>query len=50
MDVEKPQDLRARTKQFALRVMRLADALGEGRSTGVICRQLIRTARKKLKT
>ena len=40
----KPADLRLRTKAFALRVMRLVDALPRRRSCEVIGRQLLRSA------
>jgi four helix bundle protein len=38
------QELQERTKQFALRVMRLVDALPAKRSISVIANQLIRSA------
>ena len=37
-------DLKQRTKQFALRVMRLVDSLPNSRSAGVIGNQLLRSA------
>jgi four helix bundle protein len=40
----KPADLKLRTKAFALRVMRLIDALPRRRSCEVIGRQLLRSA------
>jgi four helix bundle protein len=40
----KPNDLRARTKQFALRVIKLVDSLPNGRAADVIGRQILRSA------
>jgi four helix bundle protein len=39
----KPDDLKDRTKSFALRIVRLAEALPRGRSSDVIGRQLLRS-------
>jgi len=36
------KDLKERTKQFALRIIRLVEALPKGRTAGVIGRQLLR--------
>jgi four helix bundle protein len=41
---EKVTDLKARTKQFALRVIRLTESLPKGRAAEVIGRQLLRSA------
>jgi four helix bundle protein len=40
----KPYDLRQRTKQFALRVMRLFESLPKAGAAGIIGRQLLRSA------
>jgi four helix bundle protein len=39
---ERPLDLKVRTKQFALRVIRVCAALGNAGTAGVIARQLLR--------
>lgn len=39
-----PDELKARTKQFALRVMRVCEMLPKSRSGNVIANQLIRSA------
>src|SRR6266550_1060341 len=41
-DESKTKDLRQRTKQFALRVIRLCSTLGSSGAAGVIGRQLLR--------
>ncbi len=44
MNQDAPQDLRDRTKAFALRVIRLVESLPRGRTADVIGRQLLRSA------
>ena len=44
MNVEKHQELRNRTKAFALRVIRMSDALPKTRSGNVIGNQILRSA------
>ncbi|MEW6357027.1 MAG: four helix bundle protein [Planctomycetota bacterium] len=39
----KPDDMKLRTRQFALRVIRLVEALPKGRTADAIARQLIRS-------
>jgi four helix bundle protein len=39
-----PDELRGRTKAFALRVIKLVDAMPRGRASQVIARQLLRSA------
>jgi four helix bundle protein len=39
-----PAELKARTRQFALRVIRLAEAMPKGRTADVLGRQLLRSA------
>ncbi len=39
-----PEELKARTKQFALRVIKLCDTLPQTRSGNIIANQLIRSA------
>ena len=43
MENQKSPDLRVRTKSFALRIVRLCDALPRSRSCDVIGRQLLRS-------
>ncbi len=44
MDVEKHQELSTRTKNFALRIIRMADALPRTRAGTVIGHQILRSA------
>jgi four helix bundle protein len=44
MSLEKHQELRDRTKQFALRVIRLSQAMPNHRAAGVIANQILRSA------
>jgi len=44
MKDRKPYDLKERTKQFALRAIRLAESLPDGRTAWVISKQLLRSA------
>lgn len=39
-----PEELKARTRQFALRVIHLAESMPRGRTTDVLSRQLLRSA------
>jgi four helix bundle protein len=39
-----PEELKARTRQFALRVIRLAESMPRGRTTDVLGKQLLRSA------
>jgi four helix bundle protein len=43
-DIDKHQQLRERTKSFALRVIRMSDALPRARSANVIASQILRSA------
>jgi four helix bundle protein len=42
-DEVKPEDLKARTKKFALRIIRLCSSLDQSGPSGVISRQLVRS-------
>ena len=42
-DEVKPKDLKVRTKQFALRIIKLCSSISNSGPTGVISRQLIRS-------
>jgi len=44
MNAEKHQELRTRTKAFALRVMRMSQALPRSREANVIVQQVLRSA------
>src|SRR5882724_1003356 len=44
MSVDKHQELRARTKAFALRVIRMSQALPKTREANVISQQILRSA------
>jgi four helix bundle protein len=44
MQEDKHQELRARTKQFALRVIRMCQALPRSREANVIAQQILRSA------
>jgi four helix bundle protein len=44
MNVEKHQELRERTKQFALRIIRMSQAMPNTRASNVIANQILRSA------
>jgi len=44
MGIEKHQELSARTKSFALRIMRMSDALPKTRAGNVVGHQILRSA------